>query len=119
MRGRLTAFVARHQVAWEVAMAALTVAYVVLTLLDDAAVRGLPEVLAVVLSVVFLLEFGARCWDAPSRVAYLRTHWIDLVTCIPAVGPLRALRLVRLLGLVRLAGRTRALDLAARDRESV
>ena len=93
-------------------MAALTVAYVVLTLLDDAAVRGLPEVLAVVLSVVFLLEFGARCWDAPSRLAYLRTHWIDLVTCIPAVGPLRALRLVRLLGLVRLAVRIRALDLA-------
>jgi voltage-gated potassium channel len=112
MRGRLTAFVARHQVAWEVAMAALTVAYVVLTLLDDEAVRGLPEVLAVVLSAVFLLEFTARCWDAPSRLAYLRTHWIDLVTCIPAVGPLRALRLVRLLGLVRLAVRIRALDLA-------
>lgn len=93
-------------------MAALTVAYVVLTLLDDEAVRGLPEVLAVVLSAVFLLEFTARCWDAPSRLAYLRTHWIDLVTCIPAVGPLRALRLVRLLGLVRLAVRIRALDLA-------
>jgi voltage-gated potassium channel len=111
-RGRLTAFVARHQVAWELAMAALTVVYVVLTLLDDQAVRGLPETLAVVLSAVFLLEFGARCWDAPSRLRYLRDHWIDLVTCIPAVGPLRALRLIRLLGLIRLAVRIRALDLA-------
>jgi voltage-gated potassium channel len=112
MRGRLTAFVARHQVGWELAMALLTVVYAALTLLDDASVRGLPEFLAVVLSLVFLAEFSARCWDAPSRLAYLREHWLDLVTCIPAVGPLRALRLVRLLGLVRLAVRIRALGLA-------
>ncbi len=112
VRGRLTAFVLRHRLAWEIAMAALTVAYAVLTLLDDEAVRGLPEFLTVTLSAVFLLEFAARCWDAPSRLDYLRQHWIDLVTCIPAVGPLRALRLVRLLGLVRLAVRIRALDLA-------
>ena len=112
MRGRLTAFVASHQIAWEVVMAVLTLFYVVLTLLDDQAVRGLPEALAVALSLLFLLEFCARCWDAPVRMAYLRVHWIDLVTCIPAVGPLRAVRLVRLLGLVRLAVRIRALDLA-------
>jgi voltage-gated potassium channel len=112
MRGRLTAFVDRHQVAWEVVMAALTVVYVVLTLLDDQAVPGLPETIAVGLSAVFLVEFSARCWDAPSRLRYFRDHWIDLVTCIPAVGPLRALRLVRLLGLIRLAVRIRALDLA-------
>lgn len=112
MGGRLTAFVARHQVAWELVMAVLTVVYVVITLLDDQAVRGLPEAFALALSLVFLLEFCARCWDAPSRMRYLRDHWIDLVTCIPAVGPLRALRLVRLLGLVRLAVRIRALDLA-------
>jgi voltage-gated potassium channel len=112
MRGRLTAFVARHQVAWELAMAALTVVYVVFTLLDDQAARGLPETLAIVLSGAFLVEFGARCWDAPSRMTYARDHWLDLVTCIPAVGPLRALRLIRLLGLIRLAVRIRALDLA-------
>jgi voltage-gated potassium channel len=92
-------------------MAALTVVYCVLTLLDDEAVRGLPEFLTVLLSVVFLVEFCARCWDAPSRLRYFRDHWIDLITCIPAVGPLRALRLVRLLGLVRLAVRIRALSL--------
>jgi voltage-gated potassium channel len=112
MRGRLTAFVSRHQVGWELAMAALTIVYAALTLLDDEAVRGLPEVLAVALSLVFLAEFCARCWDAPARVEYLRGHWLDLVTCIPAVGPLRALRLVRLLGLIRLAVRVRALGLA-------
>jgi voltage-gated potassium channel len=111
-RGRLTAFVARHQVSWELAMATLTLVYVVLTLLDDEAVHGLPEFLTVTLSLVFLAEFGARCWDSPSRIAYLRGHWIDLVTCIPAVGPLRALRLVRLLGLLRLAVRIRRLNIA-------
>lgn len=111
-RGRLTAFVARHQVAWELTMSALTVVYVVATLLDDQAVRNLPEVVALTLSGVFFLEFCARCWDAPSRPRYFRDHWIDLVTCIPAVGPLRALRLIRLLGLIRLAVRIRAFDLA-------
>src|SRR5215471_4515500 len=112
MRGRLTAFVTRHQVAWELVMAALTVVYVVLTLLSDQAANDLPEALVLGLSLVFLLEFAARCWDGPSRIGYLRDHWIDLITCIPAVGPLRALRLVRLLGLLRLAVRIRALELA-------
>jgi voltage-gated potassium channel len=113
-RGRLTSFVLRHQLSWELVMAALTLVYAVLALLDDEAVRGLPQVVTVVLSVVFLLEFCSRCWDAPSRATYFHDHWLDLVTCIPAVGPLRALRLVRLLGLVRLAVRIRSLDLAWR-----
>ena len=112
VRGRLTAFVTRHQLGWELTMAGLTLLYAVLTLLDDEAVHGLPEFLTLTLSLLFLLEFSARCFDSPSRLAYLRGHWIDLVTCIPAVGPLRALRLVRLLGLVRLAVRIRALDMA-------
>jgi len=111
-RGRLTAFVNHHLVGWELCMAGLTVLYAVLTLLDDEAFHGLPEYVIISLSLLFLLEFAARCWDAPSRVAYTRDHWIDLVTCIPAVGPLRALRLIRLLSLVRLAVRIRALDLA-------
>ena len=50
-------------------MAALTVVYVVITLLDDQAVRGLPEVLAVALSLLFLLEFSARCLRAQRRGA--------------------------------------------------
>jgi voltage-gated potassium channel len=111
-RGRLTAFVDRHLVAWELAMAALTLVYAVLSLLNDEAVRGLPQYVTLALSVLFLAEFSARCWDAQSRVTYLRDHWIDLITCIPAVGPLRALRLVRLLGLLRLAVRLRSLNRA-------
>ena len=60
MGGRLTAFVDRHSVGWELVMAALTVVYAGLTLLDDASVRGLPEIATVGLSALFLLEFGAR-----------------------------------------------------------
>ena len=102
-RGRLTAFVERHRLAWESSMAILTVLYVALSLLVDEGITGIVNDVIVVLAVLFFAEFSLRCWDAPSRLRYLRDHWIDLLTCLPAIGPLRLLRLVRLLGLLRLA----------------
>lgn len=110
-RGRLTAFVGQHALAWELTMGALTVVYAALAFMDDQAIQGAPQAVVVTLSAVFLLEFAGRCADAPSRLGYLRGHWLDLVTCIPAAGPLRALRLVRLLGLLRLMGHVRRLAL--------
>src|SRR5438093_9878136 len=102
-RGRLTAFVERHRLAWESSMAILTVLYVALSLLVDEGITGIVNDVIVVLAVLFFAEFSLRCWDAPSRLRYLRDHWIDLLTCLPALGPLRLFRLVRLLGLLRLA----------------
>lgn len=46
-------------------------------------------------SVVFLAEFMARFLDSESKVAYLRGHWLDLVTSIPAVGALRGFQVAR------------------------
>jgi voltage-gated potassium channel len=52
-----------------------------------------------VLAAIFLAEFFARLWDAPSRVEYFRHHWIDLASSIPLIGGLRGLRLLSLLRL--------------------
>jgi voltage-gated potassium channel len=101
-KGELTHFVRRHEMAWDLVMGVLTVVYVALAFSEDSA-SG-PEGYAIwALAVLFLLEFSARCYDSTDRWAYLRSHWLDLITAvpIPGVAGLRALRLLRLLRLAR------------------
>jgi hypothetical protein len=101
-KGELTHFVRRHELAWDLVMGVLTVVYVVLAFSEDSA-SG-PESYAIwALAVLFLLEFSARCYDSIDRWAYLRSHWLDLITAIPIPGipGLRVLRLLRLLRLAR------------------
>jgi voltage-gated potassium channel len=115
-RDAFNAWFVTHEVAWELAMAALAILYVAIGFLADelsasqqAAVS--PEVAAVefALTGFFVLEFGSRILAAGSRTAYLRGHWIDLVTLAPPIRGARILRLLRLLRLVRaLAGVYRA-----------
>jgi voltage-gated potassium channel len=111
--GRLSAFVKRHALAWELSTAGLTVAYVVLAFFQDQGSSGLVTTGVVVLAGVFFLEFAFRLYDAPSRKTYLRGHWLDIVTCIPVVGPFRALRLVRLVAFVRIGATARAYGVGA------
>jgi voltage-gated potassium channel len=111
--GRLTAFVARHALAWELVTAGLTVLYVVLAFLQDQGSSGLVTIAVVALAGIFAIEFGVRLYDSRSRRAYLRNHWLDIVTCIPVVGPFRALRLVRLVGFVRLGATARGFGVGA------
>ena len=101
-RGALTKFVRRHETAWDLGMGALTVVYVVLAFSEDAASRFESYAIGA-LAVLFLLEFSARCYDSKDRWAYLRSHWLDLITAVPVPGVpgLRALRLLRLLRLAR------------------
>jgi hypothetical protein len=83
-------------------MGVLTVAYVAIAFSEDSA--GSFESYAIgALALLFLLEFSARCFDSSDRWAYLRSHWLDLITAIPIPGipGLRALRLLRLLRLAR------------------
>ncbi len=98
-RGALTAFVARHYRAWNLVMSLCAIVYVVVAILNDDAPGAAPPLVLLALSALFLTEFTLRCWDAPSRLVYLRGHWLDLVSCIPLVGGLRAIRLLRLLRL--------------------
>jgi voltage-gated potassium channel len=105
-RGRVTAFISDHLAAWETAMAALSIAYLALAVRADNAPRSVPDAALLAFSGLFLAEFAVRCFDAPSRWRYFRAHWLDLLSCIPLVGGLRAIRLVRL---VRLAAGIRVL----------
>lgn len=111
--GRLSAFVKRHALAWELVTAGLTLVYVILAFLQDQGSSGLVTVGVAALAAVFIVEFGLRLYDSPSRSGYFRTHWLDIVTCIPVVGPFRALRLVRLVGVMRLAATVRAYGVGA------
>jgi len=114
LRAGYVAFVERHDVAWELAMAALAVAFVVIGFLSDSAsepTRGWLSGTEWVLTAVFVAEFSTRFAAAWDRRAYLRGHWIDLIALIPAVREVRVLRLVRLLRLIRaFAGVYRALN---------
>jgi voltage-gated potassium channel len=117
-RGRITEFVACHRLAWELATAGLTVVYVVLALLQDQGSSTLVTIGVEVLAAVFILEFTLRLHDAKSRKTYLKNHWLDIVTCLPVVGPFRALRLIRLFGFIRLGATARAygVDAASSNR---
>ena len=98
MRDRFNAFVERHEIAWELAMSALAIAYVAIGFAIDE--PGSPPQLAAVdrlLTAIFLVEFGVRIAASHDRRRYLREHFIDLVALIPLARALRVLRLLRLL----------------------
>ena len=50
---------------------------------------------------VFLMDFLVHWWMAPSRTAFLRTGWIDLLSSIPQVSWLRWGRVFRIFRILR------------------
>ena len=101
-RAAFLAFVDCHEIAWELTMAALAVAYVVVGFLSDE--PGAPSVYGAVdiaLTAIFVAEFVSRFAASYDRGRYLRGHWIDLIALIPVARGLRLARLLRLLRLVR------------------
>jgi voltage-gated potassium channel len=121
--GRYRAFINLHEIAWELAFAALAVTFVTLAFVPvDAGsrVESLVELAEWVITGMFVLEFGSRLFVAPDRGGYLRGHWVDLIGLVPPARWLRPFRLLRLLRLVRaFAGVGRALvhvDRLARHR---
>jgi voltage-gated potassium channel len=112
LRSRYNAFIDRHEVAWEVGMALLAIAFVVVGVAVDnpGPDARLLEAIDLGLTAVFVAEFASRFAAAADRSAYLRGHWIDLAALVPTIRGLRVLRLIRLLRLVRaFAGVYRAL----------
>jgi voltage-gated potassium channel len=113
LRDRYNAFIAGHEVAWELTFAGLAILYVAAGFLGDEAspeARPLIDALDWGLTAGFVAEFATRIMATRDRRAYLRGHWIDLAALVPAVRGLRVLRLLRLLRLVRaFAGIARAL----------
>lgn len=107
LRERYEAFIAHHEVAWELAMAALAITYVTVGFADEAAtgtVLTLLEAADSTLTVVFVAEFATRLAVSYDRLGYLRGHWVDVLALVPAVRGLRVLRVLRLLRLVRTFG---------------
>jgi len=113
IRDRYNAFIARHEVAWELAFGFIAIVFVALGFLIDEAPEGSRpglEAFEWFLTGVFLAEFVTRILAAHDRAQYLRGHWVDLIALAPPIRALRILRLLRLLRLVRsFAGIYRAL----------
>jgi voltage-gated potassium channel len=111
LRDRYNAFIKRNEVAWELVMGAITIAWVVVSFAFEEQSET-PAMVAfdVVAWLVLGGEFVSRLWASHDRSAYMRSHWIDAIALIPAARPLRLFRLFRLIRLVRaFAGIYRAL----------
>lgn len=104
VRERYNRFIERHEVAWELGMAVLAIAFVAVGFATDGAdpaSRPAFEAIDLALTFVFVAEFASRLLASWDRLRYLRGHWIDLVALVPVVRGVRVLRLLRLLRLVR------------------
>jgi len=106
-RKAVNAFVAKHEVAWDLSMAGLAFVYIVAGLFEDHpyGVLNLGSLIPIeiAITVIFAAEFSGRFYAAPSRGAYLRRHWIDLLALLPAIRYLRFLRLGRLIYVLQAA----------------
>ena len=103
-RDRFNRFFVDHEIAWELAMAALAIAYVAIGFVLDEVTAGTRvelQVAEIALTLLFLAEFGLRFTASHDRTRYGRGHWIDLVALAPPIRGARVLRLLRLLRLVR------------------
>jgi voltage-gated potassium channel len=107
-------FIARHEVLWEIGMAFLAIAFVIVGFAGDEATgsaRTALEVVDLALTIVFIAEFTTRIAASFDRRAYVRAHAIDLVALVPTIRGVRILRLLRLLRLIRsFAGAYRGLQ---------
>ncbi len=54
------------------------------------------------LCVIFLVDFCVGLYRAPSKRAFMKWGWIDFLSAIPAVGPLRLGRVVRVFRILRI-----------------
>jgi voltage-gated potassium channel len=108
---RYTAWIDSHEIAWELIMAALAAAFVVVGFVDPpSGQEAIYDAADIALTVVFVAEFVSRLLASRRRSRYLRGHWVDALALIPTVRALRLLRLLRLFRLVRaFAGVFRAL----------
>ena len=96
----------RGSVLYQLTLLALSL-YVLSALVAEVFVVSDPEVARVLqyidLSVcmVFLFDFGYNLYKADDRVAYMKWGWIDLISSIPMVDPLRWGRLARVVRILR------------------
>lgn len=97
--------------AWLGLMFALLVGYELAVELTPRAQRGL-TVAGWVIWAIFAGEFAAKLWLAPTRLRFLRRHWLQLAGLL--VPTLRALRFIRLFRLGRALPAARVLSASYR-----
>jgi voltage-gated potassium channel len=71
-------------------------------------VSNILQILDTVVCVLLLIDFGIRFHKAPSKLAFLKWGWIDLIASIPYIPSLRIGRAVRILRVIRLLRAIRA-----------
>jgi voltage-gated potassium channel len=98
LRTAINEFFVRNDILWEALMGILVVVWL---LLGAEPRQPIFRFLADAITVFFALEFGVRFLATYDHRSYLRGHWIDAVTVIPALRGFRLLRLLRLLRLIR------------------
>lgn len=82
--------------------------YVLVALFVQSAFNLTPEAHALLDRVdfyvcfVFMADFVVRFRRAPSKLAFMRWGWIDLLSSIPVIEPLRVGRLVRIIRILRI-----------------
>jgi len=103
LRTSFNEFFVRNQIGWEGLMGVLVIVWLIA---NTQPTSQLTDLLMVSITLVFAIEFAARFAASFDRVGYFKSHWIDLVTLIPA---LRGFRLLRLLVLLREIRATRGL----------
>jgi len=72
------------------------------------AISNVLEVFDTAVCVLLLVDFGMRFHKAPSKLAFLKWGWIDLLASIPYLPCLRYGRVVRILRVIRLLRAIRA-----------
>lgn len=106
-RRQFTAFVARHELAWDLSLGGLALVFLVVGFLEDHPFAGFDAHLLASLdgaiTGLFIAEFALRWYAADSRRHYLARHWIDLLALLPAIRALRFLRLGRAVYLLQAA----------------
>jgi voltage-gated potassium channel len=75
----------------------------------DAEIEAVLDVADFVICIVFGIDFIVTLWTAPDRLRYLMTWgWLDLLSSIPMVDPMRWGRLARIARITRLLRSIRA-----------
>ena len=59
------------------------------------------NVLGDIVTGIFFVELSLRFWVAPSKRAYFREYWVDILALLPLLRVFRVLRVLRLLRLFR------------------
>ncbi|WP_045825902.1 ion transporter [Teredinibacter turnerae] len=70
-------------------------------LFENAETRRVLQYIDFGVCLLFLIDFFVGLWKAPQKLSYMKWGWIDLISSIPAVDPLRWGRLSKMVRIVR------------------